>query len=35
MAPSSHSASKVSGENRPVLRTSAINVQILSGGAAM
>ena len=35
MAPSSHSASIISGENLPVLRTSAIRFQILSAGAAM
>jgi hypothetical protein len=33
--PSSHSASNVSGENRPVFRTSATSVQTSSAGASM
>ncbi len=35
MAPSSHSASITSGENLPVLRTSATMFQISSAGAAI
>ncbi|SHW76448.1 Uncharacterised protein [Mycobacteroides abscessus subsp. abscessus] len=35
MAPSSHSASKVSGLNLPVLVISLTSAQILSAGAAI
>src|SRR4029453_17295188 len=35
VAPSSHSASRTSGENLPVLRTSAMRFQISSAGADM